>query len=215
MKSRKAHLNSTCLFVNYILILFLGSQVLVTAKTVNWQGPAGSKIKEIRYFKKDAPPTPAPAAQAESAESVYSNVIDSPPEAGFVPWIVLAATDENIDAEITGDYSACESYYYIGNPPAGTDSRTDYIIGLYDSGASAHVIGYENAVQAGLYNPTYLTEHNFVEVSGVTGSVSAHVTHPYALFMDGLDALEPNAPGESEMVLPTTSGMVGEYNVST
>ena len=50
MKSRKAHLNSTCLFVNYILILFLGSQVLVTAKTVNWQGPGGSKIKEIRYF---------------------------------------------------------------------------------------------------------------------------------------------------------------------
>lgn len=214
MKSRKAHLNSTCLFVNYILILFLGSQVLVTAKTVNWQGPGGSKIKEIRYFKKDAPPTPAPAAQAESAESVYSNVIDSPPEAGFVPWIVLVPTDESIDAETTGDYSAYESYYYIGDPPAGTDPSTDYFIGLYDSGASAHVIGYENAVQAGLY-PTYLTEDNYVKVTGVTGSVDAHVTHPYALFMDGLDALEPNAPGESLMVLPTTSGMVGEYNVST
>ncbi|MHC5164575.1 MAG: aspartyl protease family protein, partial [Planctomycetota bacterium] len=107
------------------------------------------------------------------------------------------------------------SNYYIGNPPAGTDPRTDFFIGLYDTGASAHVIGHENAVKAGLYNSTYLTEKNYVEVTGVTGSVSTHVTWPYAIFMDGLDALEPNAPGESEMILPTITGMVGEYNVST
>ncbi|MHC4836530.1 MAG: aspartyl protease family protein, partial [Planctomycetota bacterium] len=198
-------------------VLFFVAGATVTAETVNWQGPAGSKIKEIRYFKKDAPqPAPMePAAQAEVAESVYSNVIDSPPVDGFVPWIVLTATDESIDAETTGDYATYASNYYIGNPPAGTDPRTDFFIGLYDTGASAHVIGHENAVKAGLYNSTYLTEKNYVEVTGVTGSVSTHVTWPYAIFMDGLDALEPNAPGESEMILPTITGMVGEYNVST
>ena len=196
-------------------VLFFVIGATVTAETVNWQGPSGSKIKEIRYFpKKTAEKAAAAAPMAETTSTVFSNVIDSPPEAGFIPWIVLTATDESIDAETTGDYATYASNYYIGNPPAGTDPRTDFFIGLYDTGASAHVIGYENAVRAGLYNSSYLTT-NEVKVTGVTGSVDTHVTHPYALFMDGLDALEPNAPGESEMILPSITDMVGEYNVST
>jgi hypothetical protein len=195
------------------LVLLLICQVFVTAETVDWRGPAGSRIKEIRYPKKETKPTPAPVTQAEAAVSTVSNLINSPPEAGFVPWIVLTATNESIDAETTGDYSTYPSGY-VGSPPAGITPRTDYFIGIFDTGASAHVIGYENAIQSGIY-ASYKTQNNFVDVTGVTGSVSAHVTWPYALFMDGLDVLEPNAPGESEMVLPTTSGMVGEYNVAT
>jgi predicted aspartyl protease len=218
MKSRKSYSNSIRLFVKCTLILFLGCQVWVAAKTVDWQGPAGSKIKRIRYFPKETQPEESTAAPLKStapsaAPTTFSNVIDSPPVDGFIPWIVLTATNESIDAETTGIYETFPSDY-TGNPPSGTDPRTDYFIGIFDTGASANVIGYENAVQAGLYNSTYLTSY-FIEVSGVTGSVQAHVTQPYALFMDGLDALEPNMPGESEMVLPTTSGLVGEYNVAT
>ncbi|MDH4201727.1 MAG: aspartyl protease family protein [Phycisphaerae bacterium] len=221
MKFRKAHLSSTGLFVRGILILFLGLQVRGTAKTVDWQGPSGSKIKGIRYFPKETPqeePSAAPlkSTATTAAPAILSNVIDSPPTDGFVPWIVLTATDASEDAESTGVYEATPLEFYFGNPPAGTDPRTDYFIGLYDTGASAHVIGYENAVRAGLYNATpSLLTGNIIPVSGVTGSVDTKVTQAYSLFMDGLDALEPNGLEEAEMVLPTTSGMVGEYNVST
>ena len=213
MKFREAYLNSIRLLTKHVLLVLFTCQALTIAKTVDWQGPAGSKIKGIRYSKKQAKSVPTPVTQTESTVSTVSNLIDSPPEAGFVPWIVLTATNESIDAEATGDYSAYPSGY-VGNPPAGITPRTDYFIGIFDTGASAHVIGYENAILSGIY-ASYKTQDNFVDVTGVTGSVSAHVTWPYAIFMDGLDVLEPNAPGENEMVLPTTSGMVGEFNVAT
>lgn len=201
----------------HILTAILLLSILTTpaaAESVNWQGPSGTRIKEIRFFPKDEPTAAPMEAAPQTAGSVISNVIDSPPVDGFVPWIVLTATNEHLDAETTGVFDAFASSY-VGNPPAGTNPRTDYFIGIYDTGASAIVIGYNNAVRAGLYNATYLTADNFVEVTGVTGSVSAHVSQPFALFMAGLDALEPNAPGESQMVLPTTSGMLGEFNVAT
>ena len=187
------------------------------AEQVKWNGPAGSRIKAIHHFKKDTTEQDqvyAAAGSSEAETGISATIINSPPIDGFVPWIVLTATDESLDAETTGIYDAFASPY-VGNPPAGTNPRTDYFIGIFDTGASAIVIGYENAVRAGLYNATYLTEDNYVTVTGVTGSVDAHVTQPYALFMDGLDVLEPNEPGASEVVLPTTSGMVGEYNTST
>ena len=211
------------LFMSYFTmgaIIFLSAaSAWVSAETVNWQGPSGTKIKEIRYFTKekqpeDTSPTLLKMTAIETAASVFSNVIDSPPVNGFVPWIVITPTNKSIDAENTGVYETFADSY-IGLPPAGTDPRTDYFIGLFDTGASTHVIGYQNALQAGLYNSTYLTDHNYTEVSGVTGSVEAHVTWPYGLFVAGLDVLEPNKPGESEMVLPTTTGMLGEYNVAT
>lgn len=209
------------------MILGLGFGLVLSgtagAEDVEWQGPSGSKIKEIRYFRKAAQDesqqtllaAPPAGTTSTATAGTVSNVIDSPPVDGFVPWIVVAPTDEALDAETTGIYDSIPSSYYIGDPPSGTDPQTDYFIGLFDTGASSHVIGYENAVRAGLYNSIYLTEKNYVTVTGVTGSVDAHVTMPYALFMDGLDALEPNQPGESEMILPTIAGMVGEYNVST
>lgn len=214
MKSWKTRYYTCCMFISALLIEILA--VSAPAETVNWQGPAGTKIKKIRFFPKEPSKTPLPAPlEATSAESsILSNVIDSPPVNGFVPWIVLAPTDESIDAETTGIYEAFPSSY-VGSPPIGTDPRTDYFVGIFDTGASSHVIGYENAFQAGLYTSAYLTEDNYIEVTGVTGSIEAHVTWPYGLFMDGLDALEPNGPGESLMILPTVSGMVGEYNVAT
>jgi predicted aspartyl protease len=149
------------------------------------------------------------AAVAEAS----TQIIDSPPIDGFVPWIVVTATNESVDAETTGIYEAFASSY-VGSPPAGSHPRTDYFIAIFDTGASAHVIGNANAVRAGLFNSTYLTD-NFVTVTGVTGSLDTYVSQPYGLFMAGLDVLEPNAPGESLMVLPSTSGLLGQFNVAT
>ncbi|MHC4554430.1 MAG: retropepsin-like aspartic protease family protein [Planctomycetota bacterium] len=192
-------------------ILFFVAQATLIAGTVNWQGPAESKIKEIRYFPKETEEKSVLAApMTETTSSVFSNVIDSPPIDGFVPWIVLTATNEREDEEF---WESVTEPSYVGSPTGGIDPSTDYFIGLFDTGASAHVIGYENAVSAGLFNSAYLTE-NPISVQGVTGSVEALVSFPYALFMDGLDALEPNGIGD-EYILPTTDGMKGQSNIST
>ncbi|MCD6174744.1 MAG: hypothetical protein J7K65_03115, partial [Planctomycetes bacterium] len=193
-------------------VLFFVAGATAVAGTVNWQGPAGSKIKEIRYFPKEPEIQSAAAApMAEATSTILSNIIDSPPVDGFIPWIVLTATNKRETEEF---WEAVTEPSYVGTPTGGIDPRTDYIIGLFDTGASTHVIGYENAVNAGLFNSTYLTE-NPISVQGVTGSVDAWVSMPYALFMDGLDVLEPNGIGEAEFILPTTDGMKGQSNVST
>jgi len=201
-------MNRVSRLFSLILIAFTSAAAL--AESVDWHGPSGSKIKQVRYSTKTAAPE---IRSAGTTAPTSTNVIDSPPVDGFVPWIVLTATDESIDAESTGIYEAFASPY-IGSPPGGKNPRTDYFVGIFDTGASAHVIGHANAVRAGLFNSAYLTD-NVVAVTGVTGSLDAHVTKPYGLFMAGLDALEPNSPGESFMVLPSTAGLLGEYNVST
>ncbi|MHC4926753.1 MAG: hypothetical protein ACYTER_05385 [Planctomycetota bacterium] len=79
------------MFSGFILFVILLSSAVV-AEEVNWQGPAGSRIKEIRYSEKEAQPqamAAATAAATTTTEAVLSNVIDSPPPAGFVPWIVI------------------------------------------------------------------------------------------------------------------------------
>ena len=76
------------------VVLFFVVPATVIAGTVNWQGPAGSTIKEIRYFEKDDPKPAAVAPMAEATSTVLSNVINSPPVDGFVPWIAFTITDE-------------------------------------------------------------------------------------------------------------------------
>ena len=212
-KAGRAVASKKSFLIFIVLIVYLG---LAPAETVNWQGPSGTKIKDIRYFPKETQAeesslAPLKSTTLETAASILSNVIDSPPVDGFVPWIVLTATNEHLD-EFT--WSAVVEPSIKGNFPSGVDYTNDYFIGIFDTGASAHVIGNANAVQAGLFNSTYLTS-NTIEVRGVTGSIIALVSKPHALFMDGLDALEPNGIGESEMILSSTDGMVGESNIST
>ena len=211
MKSQNRILLPTVRIGHWIALFFV-AQAIVIAGAVDWQGPAGSKIKEIRYFpKKTEEKSVFAAPMAETTSTVMSNVIDSPPVDGFVPWIVLTATNQREAEDV---WEAVTETSYVGAPTSGIDPRTDYFIGLFDTGASTHVIGYENAVNAGLFNDSYLTT-NVTSVQGVTGSVDAWVSMPYALFMDGLDALEPNGIGGSEFILPTTDGMKGQSNVST
>ncbi|UCC23114.1 MAG: aspartyl protease family protein [Planctomycetota bacterium] len=195
---------------------------------VDWRMSGGSRIKAIHY-PEDKPSSIStngrrsrlmrkktiPAKEGEltpQAEQttipIIANVVDSPPIAGFVPWVVLSVTDARsgeleIDAipttSVTGDFLPY------------TDPQSDYGIGIFDSGSSAHVISYVDAAQVGLYGPPYPSDYltsNMIEISGVIGSVFTWVSQPIAVFIDGLGAIEPNG------LIVDNSGMVGETNVS-
>ena len=203
----KIHNRLFCVEVTAGLLVCLFSGA-AAAEQVQWQGPAGSRIKAVYHYPKDQAVRAAEAPAQAAAPA--SHVIDSPPIDGFVPWIVLTATNKR-QGEM--DWTAVVEPAVQGSFPAGVNPLQDFMIGIYDTGASAHVIGYGNAVTAGLYNTTYLTSNSTL-ISGVTGSVHAWVSLPLAIYMKGLNALEPNSPSDPEARLSTVAGMKGQSNVS-
>jgi len=187
---------------------------------VNWRLDGGRQIKAISYpANKEMPrlgkdkrgraevkvkeiTEKAALKYAESAGgSVFAGVISGPPVDGFVPWIVVAATDEadawEFDAypsdEVVGDY-------LTANPEA------HYAIGIFDTGAGTHVIGDDDAVKMGIA-PGMVTTLG-VELAGATGSAIAYTSRPLGIFVAGLDALD------SDGLLMDDSTLMGEYNVS-
>jgi len=147
-------------------------------------------------------------ARPESSieNQVSSYVIDSPPVDGFVPWIVVSVTDKRLgDLEL----DAVPETSVVGRYPHGVNPQTDYVIGIFDTGASAHVMGYANATVAGLFNgfPNLVTT-NTSTVTGVIGTVDVWISQPLAIFIDGLGALESNG------LLLDTSRMLGQSNVA-
>jgi hypothetical protein len=190
-------------------------------REVDWQAGGGRRIKGVHY-PKDRPvpsqsrrqtqadrpdrqgatlyavsPTPA------TADLANEMLVESPPVAGFVPWITVSVTTRR-KAEL--EFEADVETSVRGSYPSGVNPQTDYIIGLFDTGASAHVMGYADGVRAGVY-PGLLTPSETI-ISGVTGSVVATVTQPLALFIDGLGAIDP------ETLLLDSSSMMGESNVA-
>ena len=171
---------------------------------VNWRVSGGSQIKAIYR-----PPEEASAkSTSDKAAPVAANVIDSPPEAGLVPWIAVVTTDAR--GEELNMVADAESSI-IGTPMA--DPQTDYAIGIFDTGASAHIMGYEAANNLGLFNinpsdpcHTYVTG-NEIQITGATDSTFVSVSYPMAIFIDGLNAIGSGG-------LLDTSGMVGQSNVS-
>lgn len=175
-------------------------------RQVDWRITGGGKIKQIRYFKKAEPSAQmAPVADAP----VAGNVIDSPPVDGFVPWIVTITTNKRQD-EMLWEADVEPS---LAGALTASNIQSNYIIGIYDTGASAHVFGYQNAVAANLYNSTYRTD-NMTTISGVTGSVDAWISQPIGVFVKGLSALEPNSPTDPEAKLKSTAGFMGQSNVA-
>jgi predicted aspartyl protease len=156
--------------------------------------PARSAVGEMSLVLESAP------------GPIVATLIDSPPVSGFVPWIVVTVTDERLEDL---EFEAVPQTSVVGNYPAIVNPQTDYIIGIFDTGASAHVMGYAGASRAGLFYgyPVLLTS-NIITVAGVIGTVDALVSMPLGLFIDGLGALEPDG------LLLNTSGMVGETNVA-
>ncbi len=132
-------------------------------------------------------------------------VIDSPPLDGFIPWIAVVLTNES-SGELELD--AIPQFSVEGRRLAA-ETETGYGIGIFDTGAGAHIISAVDAVQTGLYDytPSLLTEST-IEMSGVTGSTSVWVSQPLGLFIDGINAIDPNGLKLDEAT------MVGQTNVS-
>ena len=125
---------------------------------------------------------------------------------GFTPWIAVSVTNaredsETVDADV---WDSITGSYLTGHP------ESDYAIGIYDTGASTHVMGYEAANLAGLYNPSFdLLTTNTVTIGGVTGEVDAWVSQPIGIFIDRSDT-QLNRMG----MLWDRSEMVGQSNVA-
>ncbi len=195
-------------------------------KEVDWRMTGGDRIKAIRYSKDkepslyDAKLENQPEVIRErillkestsekesfaffSIPSVMANVIDSPPIDGFVPLIAVTVTDEHSD---DFDWVAQTQMSVVGSYL--TDfPETDFTIGLFDTGASTHIINFAGANRTGIYDADLITD-NLIEIQGATNSALGLVSKPLAIFADGLAAIEPNG-----MTLDN-SNMVGQSNVS-
>lgn len=190
-------------------------------RDVNWQAGNGRRIKGIHYpqdrpvLKQSERQTLKEMSTVKESRALRSTaatmavaaaddmLVESPPVDGFVPWIAVSVTRErNGELELEADVETSVR----GTYPSGVAPDTDYIIGLFDTGASAHVMGYGAGVQTGVYSG--LITASEVVVSGVTGSVVASVTQPLGIFVDGLNAIDP------ETLALDRSAMMGQSNVS-
>jgi len=231
MKSREMH-NS---YWGWILVLLAAVPMTTVVQAahpgwqrqeVDWRSTGGDRIIGIRHPENQEPKLTRRQAASQprvvrkfvsgedadteqstigllSVPTVQVNVIDSPPIAGFVPWIAVTVTDERSD-DI--DWVAEARMSVVGSSLTGSP-ETDYAIGLFDTGASVHLMGYEAAQRTGIYASDLLTPSE-TELVGATNSVFARVSHPLAVFIDGLAAIDAN-----EMTLDS-SNMVGQSNVS-
>ena len=193
---------------------------------VDWRLTGGSRIIDIRYPEQKEPPlfnekavpqtriarkrifpdalrSKDPTFSMMSVQAVMANMIDSPPVDGFVPLITVAVTDKRSDdADLVAETHTSVVGQYLTNSP-----ETDFTIGLFDTGASIHLMGYAAAKRTGIYAADLLTP-NTIELIGATNSVFAGVSQPLAIFMDGLAAIDPNGMSFDD------SNMVGQSNVS-
>jgi len=114
---------------------------------------------------------------------------------GFIPWIAVSVTDKRLgDLTPTSEqHSSVVGGYLTGSP------ANDFAIGIFDCGASSHVMGNTAATNAGIFSQDLITTST-VDVSGVTGSVAAHVSYPLGLFIDGLNAISQSGVDDSNMV---------------
>ena len=177
-------------------------------RKVDWLAGPGGRIKAIRHPKtKELPVESTSGFNFFSLESAglqtLDNNIDSPPVAGFVPQIAIAITDERSDdldwvaqihMSVVGDY-------LTDNP------EEDYVIGLFDTGASFILLGNDGADRSGIFDADLLTT-NIMEFGGATSSSYATVSQPLGVFIDGLAAVDPNT------MMLDDSNMVGESNVA-
>jgi predicted aspartyl protease len=190
---------------------------------VNWRMTGGSSIKAVNY-PADKPPMmlnqhrrgqpkvrlkaiapPAETALGKSSTGiVFAAAIDSPPIDGFVPWVVVSITDEH-GGDIW-DIDAVPETEVIGNHLT-ENPQSDYAIGVFDTGASVHIIGDDDALKTGIYDAGLVTSFE-VQLIGATGTAIGYASQPLGVFIAGLDILEPSG------LLLDDSGMLGETNVS-
>jgi len=193
---------------------------------VNWRVTGGDRVRAVRYpetaestiYSEEKASRPEVERKLILPQSLHSedgsfgllavpavmaNVIDSPPIAGFVPYIAVTVTDKRSD-----DFDwAAEAHTSVVGRYLTENPETGFVVGLFDTGAGFHLMGYDSGLRTGIYAADLLTS-NSVDIIGATSSASARVSQPLAVFIDGLEAIDPNG-----MTLDA-SNMVGQSNVS-
>ncbi|MGD8786410.1 MAG: retropepsin-like aspartic protease [Phycisphaerales bacterium] len=230
----KLHHSIQIRFVLLLTTVLCWTSVVVQAEQLGWQrqevdwlaGPGG-RIKAIRYPQGETLPflikpgnktsttTQKGAITNKSASDfrlfsleptelqALANIIDSPPIAGFVPRIVIAVTDRRSDDT---DWVA-ETHTSVAGRYLTNSLETDFAIGLFDTGASTHIINYAAANHTGIYDADLVTS-SYIELAGATNSAFGKVSQPLGIFIDGLAAIDPNS------MMLDDSNMVGQSNVS-
>ncbi len=178
----------------------IGSEPLIRAEKQQKHKKTFLSRKNI----KDNLQTASEKSKLLDGQAIFANIVESPPIDGFVPWVTIVATDERLDIlELdTIRSTSIEGNFFVSQP------QENYAIGIFDTGASTHVLNNKAADKTGLLDADMLTS-NPIEIRGVTGSIYAWVSHPYGLYIDGLGVIDPCG------VISSFSNMVGEYNVST
>lgn len=178
----------------------------------------GAKIKAVYYpkdkkdklFLKDGNTTVRRDVSGSAAGRVSilsdgqfaANIVESPPVDGFVPWVTVSVTDAKKDVlELAAVASPVTGNFLTAEP------GSDFGIGILDTGASSHIISYDDAERTGIYDAGLVTS-NMIDIAGVTGSVSVWVSQPLGLFFDGLGGVDPCS------LSIATGNQFGEYNVS-
>ncbi|MFC1765869.1 aspartyl protease family protein [Planctomycetota bacterium] len=202
-------------------------------KEVQWRAGRGRRIKRIYYPKGQQPQirekrqttqhpvkrrsrrsagTPSLSLASPGNEYATTAVtpatlaleVNTPPVDGFVPWIAVVATDKRqADLEMEAEVE----HQLVGRVPTGRNPASDYVIGLFDTGASGSVVGYGDAMALGLYSSKLVGPAETV-VGGVVGAVITSVSYPLGLFVSGLQALDAQT-----QELDTTQ-LMGQSNVA-
>lgn len=198
-------------------------------REVDWRISRTLSVRAVHYPKDKPPPTleakrrerhqpprgrtrslrvPARSVSPAGGTPVYIYPIDSPPIDGFIPWLVVLATDARLGAL---ELHTVPQYGTVGNFRTASPAN-DYAIGILDSGASTHLMSNEAATRLGLFSGANDLITPFqVELTGATGSVFAWVSEPLGIFVDGLDAINPATlqldPGRF-------ANMLGQSNMS-
>lgn len=142
-----------------------------------------------------------PKAEKSSVNEIQ---IEAPPVAGFVPYIAVAVTDKWAGDDL--DWAATPEFRLRGR--FLTDQpELDYGIGLFDTGASTHIVNYHDAQLTGIYAADLITTA-VTELQGANASAFGRVSYPLAIFLDGLGAIDPNNLNLDH------GAVVGQSNVS-
>jgi hypothetical protein len=202
-----------------LLTLTVAAQATTTdnwqRKSVDWRAGDGRRIKGI-YIPKDKPflmvpdkssrlqtPIAKDKSIGAAAAPTEEGQIDSPPVSGFVPHIAIAVTNARSSDDF--DWVAQTQTFIVGRFLT-SHPDTDFAIGLLDLGAGFNLMGYGAAQRTGIVAANLLTTHT-IELLGATGTASAWVSQPLAIFVDGLHAVDPNT------LILNHSNMVGQSNV--
>jgi len=195
-------------------------------KEVDWRGPAGLKVKAVRYPQDRPVPTEQGRAARQPIVSesrgltvkgdvsaleaiqggtgILAYVIDSPPIDGFVPWIAVGITDAR-------SYDWMDTIAYNENAVTGNyltaSPQTDYALGIFDTGASAHTLNVFDAALTGVLDEGLVTSV-MVTLTGATGDANAWVSQPVGVFLDGLEAIDASSLEVNDV------NMAGQSNMS-